>query len=115
MTAPRPNFAALAEAWQRYYEDAGKDTRAQRLRVSLAVGFLVEAVRDALRLSLGADVPGLDAAEIDRLRGFAERLGPDRLLELADRCVEADANVARRVQLILVVESVLEQFTRRAA
>ncbi len=114
-TAPRPNFGALAEAWQRYYEDAGKDTRAQRLRVSLAVGFLVEAVRDALRLGLGADVPGLDAAEADRLRAFAERLGTDRLLELADRCVEADANVARRVQLILVVESVLEQFTRRAA
>jgi DNA polymerase-3 subunit delta' len=115
VAAPRPNFGALAEAWQRFYEDAGKDTAAQRLRVSLAVGFLVEAVRNALRLSLGADVPGLDPDEADRLRAFADRLGPDRLLELADRLVEADANVARRVQLILVVESVLEQFTRRAA
>jgi DNA polymerase III subunit delta' len=115
VTAPRPNFGALAEAWQRFYEDAGKDTAAQRLRASLAVGFLVEAVRDALRLSLGADAPGLDAAGADRLRAFAARLGPDRLLELIDRCVEADAHVERRVQLILVVESVLEQFTRRAA
>lgn len=114
-TAPRPNFAALAEAWQRFYEDAGKDTAAQRLRVSLAVGFLVEAVRAALRLSLGVEPPGLDADEAARLRAFADRLGPDRLLALADRLVEADANVARRVQLILVVESVLEQFTRRAA
>jgi DNA polymerase-3 subunit delta' len=114
VTAPRVNFAGLAEAWQRFYEDAGKDTAAQRVRVSLAVGFLVEAVRAALRLAVGADVPGLDAAEADRLRAFAARVGPDRLLELADRCVEADAHVARRVQLILVVEAVLEQFARAA-
>ena len=106
---------ALAEAWAKFYEEAGKDTAAQRLRASLVVGFLVEAVRQALRLSLGADVPGLDPAEEARLRAFAERLGPDRLLELIDKCVEADYHVERRVQLILVVESVLEQFTKPAA
>ena len=115
VTAPRPNFAALAEAWQKYYEDAGKDTAEQRLRATLAVGFLVEAVRHALRFSVGADDHDLDAAEADRLAAFAKRLGPDRLLELLDRCVEAEANVARRVQLILVVEAVLEQFTRPPA
>jgi DNA polymerase-3 subunit delta' len=37
------------------------------------------------------------------------------LLELLDRCVEADYHVERRVQLILVVESVIEKFTRHAA
>jgi DNA polymerase-3 subunit delta' len=114
VTAGRVNFGALAEAWQRFYEDVGKDTAAQRLRVSLAVGFLVEVVRNALRLSLGAETPGLDADETHRLRGFAERLGPSRLVELAGHCVEADAHVARRVQLILVVESVLEHFARAA-
>jgi DNA polymerase-3 subunit delta' len=112
LTSPRPNFAGLAEAWSRFVEDAGKDTAAQRLRASLVVRFLVEAVRQALRLSLGADVSGLDPAEEDRLRAFADRLGPDRLLELIDRCVEADYYVERRVQLALVIESVLEQFTR---
>ncbi|QDU22877.1 DNA polymerase III subunit [Urbifossiella limnaea] len=115
VTAPRPNFAALSEAWQAFHEDAGKDTAAQRLRASLAVGFLVEAVRHALRFSVGADDHDLDAAEADRLAAFARRVGPDRLLELIDRCVEADANVSRRVQLILIVESVLEQFTRPPA
>jgi DNA polymerase-3 subunit delta' len=115
VTAPRPNFGALSEAWQAFHEDAGKDTAAQRLRASLAVGFLIDAVRDALRISLGADVTDLDAAEADRLAAFAHRLGPDRLLELIDKCVEADANVTRRVQLILIVEAVLEQFTRPPA
>ncbi|MDB5311126.1 MAG: polymerase subunit delta [Gemmataceae bacterium] len=112
LLAPRPNFVELAGVWQRFYEEAGKETTGQRLRVSLVIGFLVEAIQQALRLSLGADVAGLNESEEARLRAFADRLGPDRLLELIDRCVEADFHVERRVQLILVVESVLEQFTR---
>jgi DNA polymerase-3 subunit delta' len=112
LTTPRPNFSALAETWQRFYEEAGKETSAQRLRVSLVIRFLIDAVQQALRLSVGAATSGLDGAEDARLRDFAARLGTERLLELVDACVEADSNVERRVQLILIVESVLEQFTR---
>ena len=112
LTSPRPNFTVLAREWQHFYEEAGKDTAAQRLRVSLVIRFLVETVQQALRLSVGADVGGIDPADEPKLRAFAERLGSERLLELADRCVEADYHVERRVQLILVIESVLEQFTR---
>jgi hypothetical protein len=57
-------------------------------------------------------VTELDSGEVARLRSFADRVGPDRLLELIDRCVEADAWVDRRAQLILVIESVLEQFLK---
>lgn len=113
LTAPRPNFTALAETWKVFYEEAGKETAGQRLRASLVIRFLVEALQHALRLSLRADAPGLDPAEEPRLREFADRLGPDRLLALIDKCVEADYHVERRVQLILVVESVVEQFLPR--
>jgi DNA polymerase-3 subunit delta' len=109
ITSERPAFGRLAETWQRFYEEAGKDTAHQRMRVSLVIRFLVEALRRALRLSLGAGVEDPDPAEDARLRNFADRVGPDRLLDLIDRCVEADVRVDRRVQLILVVESVLEQ------
>ena len=115
LTAPRPNFQALAETWAKFHEDAGKDTAAQRMRASLVLKFLIEAVEHALKLSLGATVTGPDAAEAARLKAFADRLGTDGLMELLDRCVEADTQVERRVQLILVVESVLEKFTRHAA
>ena len=114
LTAPRPNFTELAETWQRFYLDAGTETAKQRPRVSLVIRFLLEAVRQSLRLALGAEVSGLDAEEEGRLRAFASRLGPDRLLELVEACVEADSHVERRVQLILVVELVLEQFTQPA-
>lgn len=113
-TAPRPNFAGLAEAWDGFVAGAGKDTAAQRVRVSLVVGFLVEAVQQALKLSVGAEVPGMDPAEADRLRAFAARLGPDRLADLLDRLIEADAHVDRRAQIGLIVEAVVEQFTKPA-
>jgi DNA polymerase-3 subunit delta' len=112
VTADRPSFGRLAETWAKFVEDAGKDTAAQRARASVVIGFLVDALRQSLRLALGADVAGIDSTEEQRLRALARRLGPDRLLELIDKCVEADARVERRVQLILIIESVLEQLTK---
>ena len=106
----RPHFGQLVDAWKNYYEGGGKETRWHRLRVSLVLRFLVEALQQALRMTHGADVAGLDASEAARLRAFADRLGPDRLLELIDKCVEADYFVERRVQIILLVESVVERF-----
>jgi DNA polymerase-3 subunit delta' len=132
LTSPRPDFQRLAEAWSAFYEtpvkdatkeagkggkEAGKDkdTAMQRVRASLVLKFLVEAVQSALRLSLGASVTGLDPAEAHRLKTFAARVGTDGLMELLEKCVEADYHVERRVQLILVVESVLEKFTAASA
>jgi DNA polymerase III subunit delta' len=112
VTADRPNFSRLAATWQEFYEGAGKDTAAQRMRVSLVIRFLVEALHHALRLSIGANADGLAPEEESRLRTFADRVGPERLLELIDRCIEADTWVDRRAQLILVIESVLEQFVK---
>ena len=110
--ADRPNFARLAADVAEVLRGGREGHRRQRMRVSLVIRFLVEALQQALRLSLGAAVAGLDLAEEPRLRAFADRVGPDRLLELIDQCVEADSWVERRVQLILVIESVLEQFAK---
>jgi DNA polymerase-3 subunit delta' len=112
LLSDRPNFPRLAETWEKFYKEAGDDTASQRLRVSLVIAFLVDVLRQSLRLALDANTTGIDPAEEPRLRAFARRLGPDRLLELIDKCVEADSRVERRVQLILVIESVLEQFTK---
>src|SRR5262249_16657869 len=116
LTAPRSNFQPLAETWAKFHEDAGKDRGAvQRARASLVLKFLIAAVEHALKLLFGAPVTGLDGGEGGRLKAFAERVGTDGLMELLDKCVEADFHVERRVQLILVVESVVEKFTRLAA
>ncbi len=112
LTSLRPQFQALTEVWSKFHEDAGKETRPQRLRASLVLQFLVEAVQHALKFSLGATVSDLDAAEAAQLKSFAGRVGTDGLMELLDKFVEADFHVERRVQLILVVESVLAKFPR---
>ena len=112
VTAERPNFGRLAEVWEKFVLDAGKDSAVQRIRASVVVGFLVDALRQAIRIALGANPAGIDPADEQRLRAFAQRVGADRIVELIEKCVEADYRVERRVQLILVIESVLEQFTR---
>ncbi|MBA4186426.1 MAG: DNA polymerase III subunit delta' [Planctomycetaceae bacterium] len=112
VTADRPNFPKLADAWARFVEEAGDDSAGKRTRASVVIGFLVDALRQSLRLALGANASDIDATEESRLRAFAQRHGPDRLLELIEKCVEADYRVERRVQLILVIESVLEQLTK---
>ncbi len=112
LTSPNAQFRALAETWSKFHEEAGKESAAQRLRASLVLHFLVEAVQNALKLSLGATVPDLDANEATRLKAFADRVGTDALMGLLDKFVEADFYVERRVQLNLVVESVLEKFPR---
>jgi DNA polymerase-3 subunit delta' len=115
VTSERPDFMQLAGMWLNLVEGAGKDSAAQRNRASVVIGFLIDVLRQALRFALGAQATGTTAVDERRIRVFAQRLGPDRLLELIDKCVEADSRVERRVQLILVIESVLEQFTRRAS
>jgi DNA polymerase-3 subunit delta' len=114
ITDPRPNFRALAETWTAFYEGAGKDLAPQRIRVSLVLQFLIETVQQSLKLAMGMSVSGLDASETARLRAFADRIGTDGLLQLLDECVEADTQVERRVQIILVVEYVLDKFTATA-
>jgi DNA polymerase-3 subunit delta' len=114
LTSPRPDFARLAKAWADY-QDEGEDTAEQRARASLVLKFLVEAVSQALKLSLGAEVAGLEGKEAARLKSFAGRVGTEGLTQLLDACVEADRHVERRVQLILVVESVVEKFTAHRA
>lgn len=114
LTAERPNFGKLAQTWENFVTEAGKDTAAQRTRASIVIGFLVDTLRQALRLSVGAAPGDLDPNEQQRLRAFAQRVGTERLVDLIEKCVEADYRVERRVQLILVIESVLDHFTRPA-
>ena len=43
---------------------------------------------------------------------LAKRLGSERLIELVDRCLEADVQIDRRVQLVLVLEALTDALGR---
>jgi DNA polymerase III subunit delta' len=113
--SPRPASAPLLEVWSKFIEDAGKDSAAQRRRASAALRLAVDLLATALRLALGRDALDLEAADADKLRRCADRIGVDGLMELLDRCVEADHFVDRRVQLVLLTEQLVEKFGRAVA
>ena len=105
LTRPRPDSVALSRALAEFVEEAGKDSAAQRRRAAVVVRLLIEFLDDALRLRLGG-TPRLTEPEDLRLLGeLAERLDPERLLEVLERCLEGDAQIDRRVQLVLVLEA----------
>lgn len=115
LSSPRPQSAPMLEVWAKFIEDAGKESAAQRRRASAALGLAVDLIATALRLALGGDVAGLEAADADKLRRCAERVGVESLMELLDRCLDADHLVDRRVQLVLLTELVVEKFGRAVA
>ncbi len=108
LARPRPDSVALGEALRHFVEEAGKESSAQRRRAALVLRLLIEFFDDVLRVRLGG-APRL-AEEGDRplLQALAERADPERLLEVLERCLEGDAQIDRRVQLVLVLEALLD-------
>ena len=80
------------------------------MRASVAIGFLVNVLRHALHIALVEADGGLDPSEESQIR--ASCVGPDKLVELIDKCVEADFASSAASNSSSVIESVLEQFVR---
>ncbi len=110
LLAPQPDFRRLTQLWTQFHDDASKDSAAQRLRATLVLQLLIDTLRHALKRSLGLPVEGIDAAELLQLTAFAERVGTEGLLELLEHCFAAEHYVERRVQLLLIVETIVGKF-----
>ena len=104
--------AATAQQWMQFIENAGKDTAAHRQRAALIFRLLIVALETALKISLGASISGMDSAEEQILRRVAERLGEDKILAWIERTLEADRQVDRKVQLVLVIEAFVDAVCR---
>jgi DNA polymerase-3 subunit delta' len=104
----QPDGVALARKWMQFVEEAGKESAAQRRRAAAVLQLVIAFFKDAFTLSVGAAVPNIEAGEQAALRDLAGRLGPDQWLELLERCLKADEQIDRRVQLVLVLEALLD-------
>jgi DNA polymerase-3 subunit delta' len=105
---PRFDSVGLAKAWAEFVEGAGKESAAQRRRAGLVTRLLVDFLGDALRLSLSGAPRRSGAEDRPALEALARRTRPEQLVALIDRCLEADAQIDRRVQLVLVLEALLD-------
>jgi DNA polymerase-3 subunit delta' len=108
LTRPRFDSVALARQWLEFVEQAGKESALQRRRASLTLRLLIDLLNDALRLSVDAEPVAANAAEAVSLKKLANALGADQLLEVLNRCLEADAQIDRYVQLVLVIEALAD-------
>ncbi len=108
LTDAKPDGVALAKQWGQFVEEAGKESAMQRRRSGLALRLLIDFLTAALRLSLGGSPGPAEADDLRAMQRLAERHGPERLLEWLDRCLEADAHIDRRVQLVLLQEGLLD-------
>jgi DNA polymerase-3 subunit delta' len=110
---PAPDMVGLARSWTEFVEEAAKESAAQRTRARLVLRLLIDFLDDALAVSQGASPRRTEADDRPALEALAAKHGPERLLELIERCLEADTQVERRVQLVLVLEAVLDALGRQ--
>jgi DNA polymerase-3 subunit delta' len=98
---------ALAHRMLEFVRQAGKETVDQRDRASLLVGELLRFFRGVLWETAGIVPPGPDPDDRRAAEALASHLEPEDVLILADRCLEADYHIHRRLAINLVVQSLL--------
>ena len=108
----KPDPVSLAAKVMEFVEKAGKDGAVQRPLASLVIRLLTDLLQTALRLSVGAELPGLDATERGKMQAMAA-VGPDAIADMLEACTEADRYVDRRVQVVLLVEQLADRVCRR--
>jgi DNA polymerase-3 subunit delta' len=98
----------LSQKWMDFVEEAGKESAAQRGRARAVLRLLIDFLDDALSVSLDMPPRRTEAEDRPALEALARRAGPDVLLAALGRCLEADRQVERRVQLVLTLEGLLD-------
>jgi DNA polymerase III subunit delta' len=104
---------ALAHRVFAHIEQAGKESVDKRRRASLLIGELARFFRGVLWQTAGLEPPCPDAADRKAATALAQRLEPEDVFVLADRCVLADYHVQRRLYMRLIVESLMHDLGKR--
>jgi DNA polymerase-3 subunit delta' len=99
--------SAVAQRLIEYVNQAGKESIDKRRRAALLIGELTRFFRGVLWQTAGLVAPCPDAADRSAVDSIARRLEPEDVFVLADRCIEADYHVQRKLYVPLIVESLL--------
>ena len=110
--AERPDGVVLAKAWMEFVEASGKDAAIQRRRAGLTIRLLVGFLEGLLLRSTGLAPRVADGNDLTIMSRAAEVLATDAILGLLERCLEATKQIDRRVQLVLVMESLSDCLTQ---
>jgi DNA polymerase-3 subunit delta' len=104
----KPDSVGLAKKWLAFNEEAGTEAGMQRRRAALMLRLFLEFLEDVLRASTGATLTDVDPEDQPLVEALARRLGPDRVVKLLDRCLDANYQIDRKVQLVLIIEALVD-------
>ena len=99
------NPPALAQRLAVFIKEAGKENVDQRGRASLLMGELARFFRGVLWQTAGLEPPNPDPDDRRAVAALAQRLGPEDVFVLADRCLEADYHIQRKAYMPLILDS----------
>jgi DNA polymerase-3 subunit delta' len=105
---------ALAQRIEAFAKAAGKESVEQRGRASLLMGELARFYRGILWQTAGLTPPCPDPADRRAVAALAERLDPEAVFVLADRCLEADYQIHRKAYLPLILNTLTHDLARLA-
>jgi DNA polymerase-3 subunit delta' len=112
LSRPPCDSVGLAQAFFHFVEEAGKESAAQRGRASLTLRLLIDFFDAGLSLSLGNAPKIVEPTDMTLLKTLVQRVDTDSWLAILDRCLEADYQIDRRVQLVLAVEAFVDVIGR---
>jgi DNA polymerase-3 subunit delta' len=108
--------SALTRRVEAFSKEAGKESAVQRARAGLLIAELTRLFRGVLWQTAGLEPPTADTADRRAMHALAQRLEPEDVFLLADRCMEANYHLLRRVNLGFLLEALfhdLAALTRR--
>jgi hypothetical protein len=76
---------------------------------------LIQFLQAVLSQSLGGEPEIVDPEDRRAMAMLAHRLGPEEIVDLLDRCIDAEEQVDRFMQLALVLEALIDALTGRIA
>jgi DNA polymerase-3 subunit delta' len=113
IASPRFDPVALAKEWHDFCEKAGKETAEKRSRATLVLRLLIDFLTDALAVREGGTSHRCEAADAQALGELTRRTAPAVLMALIDRCLEADEQLDRYIQISLVLEGLLDAASQK--
>lgn len=102
----------LARRFKAFVEEAGKEAGPRRRRAVLLIGELARFFRSVLWQAAGLEAPAPDPDDRKAARALAERLEPEDVFVLADRCLVADYQVQRMAYMPVLLEALLSDLGR---
>ncbi len=96
---------ALAGRLQTFIKEAGKENVEQRGRARLLLGELARFFRGLLWQTAGLLPPATDLDDRRAVADLAQRLDPDDVFLLTDRCLDAEYQVQRMAYMPLILDA----------